>query len=84
MATGAQSTLEWQLQGEVGGTWMLSSDQEGVLTPRGRRAKGEAAPTGGARTGKGKVLGQWGGWAFSYVACRLSSNAGMTSRVVSP
>lgn len=33
VAPGAQSTLEWQLQGEVGGTWMLSSDQEGALTP---------------------------------------------------
>ena len=84
VATGAQSTLEWQLQGEVDGTWMLSSDQEGALTPRGRRAKGEAAPTRGTRTGKGKVLGQWGGWAFSYVTCRLSSNPGMTSWVVSP
>lgn len=85
VATGAQSTLEWQLQGEVGGTWMLSSDQEGALTPWGRRAEGEAAPrTGGTRTGKGKVLGQWGGRAFSYVTCRLSSNPGMTSRVVSP
>lgn len=33
MATGAQSTLEWQLQGEVGGTWMLSSDQKWERSP---------------------------------------------------
>lgn len=40
VATGAQSTLEWQLQGEVGGTWMLSSDQEGALTHEGDEPKG--------------------------------------------
>lgn len=36
VATGVQSALDWQLQGEVGRTWMLSSDQQGALTPGGR------------------------------------------------
>lgn len=55
-ATGVQSALEWQLQGDL----------DAELRPAGSsHPRREAAPTGGTRTGKGKVLGPWGDLAFS-------------------
>ena len=55
-ATGVQSALEWQLQGDL----------DAELRPAGSSPpRREAAPTGGTRTGKGKVLGPWGDLAFS-------------------